>query len=208
MELINTNQVNYFSLSNSIKNGKTICYPTETLYGLGCAIDNDQAIAKLYEIKSREKEKKFSILFKDIKMLETYCEFNDTEKDLILHFMPGPLSMLLTIRDKNLIKDSLIGSNNKINCRVSSHPFIINLFQHLDVPIISTSANISGEKNMFTFKKIYNTFHDLVDIIIDDGNIKSSSGSTIIELNGKEIKIIREGDIKEKDIMVFLHGRN
>ena len=61
---------------------------------------------------------------------------------------------------------------------------------------------------MFTFKKIYNTFHDLVDIIIDDGNIKSSSGSTIIELNGKEIKIIREGDIKEKDIMVFLHGRN
>ena len=208
MELINTNQVNYFSLSNSIKNGKTICYPTETLYGLGCVIDNDEAIDKLYKIKSREKEKRFSILFKDLDMVEKFCDLNTTERDLIENFMPGPLSMLLRIKNDSSIRGSLVGLNNKINCRVSSHPFVIKLFEFLDVPIISTSANISGKENIFSFKTIYNTFHDLVDIIVDNGDINKSLGSTIIEIDCDNLKVLREGDIKEKDIMVFLHGRN
>ena len=208
MELINTNQVDYCSLSNSIKNGKTICYPTETLYGLGCVIDNDEAIGKLYKIKSREKGKRFSILFKDLNMVEEFCGLNTTERDLIENFMPGPLSMLLKIKNDNSIRGSLVGLNNKINCRVSSHPFVIKLFEFLDVPIISTSANISGKENIFSFKTIYNTFHNLVDIIIDGGDIEESAGSTIIEINKDDMKLIREGDIKEKEITVFLNGRN
>jgi L-threonylcarbamoyladenylate synthase len=208
LELINTNQVDYCSLSNSIKNGKTICYPTETLYGLGCVIDNDEAIGKLYKIKSREKEKRFSILFKDLNMVEEFCGLNTTERDLIENFMPGPLSMLLKIKNDNSIRGSLVGLNNKINCRVSSHPFVIKLFEFLDVPIISTSANISGKENIFSFKTIYNTFHNLVDIIIDGGDIEESAGSTIIEINKDDMKLIREGDIKEKEITVFLNGRN
>ena len=208
MELTNTNQVNYFSLSNSIKNGKTICYPTETLYGLGCVIDNDEAIGKLYKIKSREKEKRFSILFKDLNMVEEFCDLNTTERDLIDNFMPGPLSILLKTKNNNSIRGSLVGLNNKINCRVSSHPFVMRLFEFLDVPIISTSANISGKENIFSFKTIYNTFHNLVDIIIDGGDIEESAGSTIIEINKDDMKLIREGDIKEKEITVFLNGRN
>ncbi len=208
MELTNTNEVNYFSLSNSIKNGKTICYPTETLYGLGCVIDNDEAIGKLYKIKSREKEKRFSILFKDLNMVEEFCDLNTTERDLIDNFMPGPLSILLKTKNNNSIRGSLVGLNNKINCRVSSHPFVIRLFEFLDVPIISTSANISGKENIFSFKTIYNTFHNLVDIIIDGGDIEESAGSTIIEINKDDMKLIREGDIKEKEITVFLNGRN
>ena len=98
--------------------------------------------------------------------------------------------------------------NNKINCRVSSHPFVVKLFEFLDVPIISTSANISGKENIFSFKTIYNTFHNLVDIIVDNGDINKSLGSTIIEIDCDNLKVLREGDIKEKDIMVFLHGRN
>jgi L-threonylcarbamoyladenylate synthase len=208
LELTNTNEVNYFSLSNSIKNGKTICYPTETLYGLGCVIDNDEAIGKLYKIKSREKEKRFSILFKDLNMVEEFCDLNTTERDLIDNFMPGPLSILLKTKNNNSIRGSLVGLNNKINCRVSSHPFVIRLFEFLDVPIISTSANISGKENIFSFKTIYNTFHNLVDIIIDGGDIEESAGSTIIEINKDDMKLIREGDIKEKEITVFLNGRN
>ena len=91
---------------------------------------------------------------------------------------------------------------------MSSHPFVIRLFEFLDVPIISTSANISGKENIFSFKTIYNTFHNLVDIIIDGGDIEESAGSTIIEINKDDMKLIREGDIKEKEITVFLNGRN
>ena len=91
---------------------------------------------------------------------------------------------------------------------MSSHPFVIKLFEFLDVPIISTSANISGKENIFSFKTIYNTFHNLVDIIIDGGDIEESAGSTIIEINKDDMKLIREGDIKEKEITVFLNGRN
>ena len=84
----------------------------------------------------------------------------------------------------------LVGLNNKINCRVSSHPFVVKLFEFLDVPIISTSANISGKENIFSFKTIYNTFHDLVDIIVDNGDINKSLGSTIIEIDCDNLKAV------------------
>jgi len=208
LQIVDLYKTDFASLVDNIKRGKTLCYPTETIYGLGCIISNAQAIEKIYQIKSREKEKKFSILFKDIKMVKKFCKLNAIEKDLIMKFTPGPLSILLKIKNTNLVLNSLIGEDSKINCRISSHPFVINLFELLDVPIVSTSANLSRDKNIFSFKTIYSTFHNLVDIIINAGDIKESLGSTIVEIENDGIKIIREGDIKEKEIMVFLHGRN
>ena len=208
MQIFDSYKTDFASLVDNIKKGRTFCYPTETIYGLGCIISNEQAIEKIYQIKSRRKEKKFSILFKDIEMVKRFCKVGVIEKDLIMKFTPGPLSILLRIKDESSVMDSLIGENNKISCRISSHPFVAKLFESLDVPIIATSANLSGDKNIFSFKTIYNTFHNLVDIIINDGDIKESLGSTIVEIENDDIKIIREGDIKEKDITVFLHGRD
>jgi len=208
LQIFNSGKTDYASLAMLLKDGQIFCYPTETLYGLGCTVDNKLGLERIYKIKSREKEKKFSILFKDLEMIREFCEIGKIEEDLIMNFTPGPLSILLRTRNENLANKLLIGLNGKISCRVSSHPFVAGLFKSLNIPIVSTSANISGSKNIFSFKTIYNTFHNLVDIIVDGGDINESMGSTIIEMDKNDMKLIREGDIKEKEITVFLNGRN
>ena len=150
-----------------IKEGSTICYPTETLYGLGCNCEDQRAIDKIYDIKKREKEKNFTLLFKDLNMLSDNCETSDSETRLINKFSPGPFSILLKVKKQSSINSKIISANKEVCCRISSHPFVIRLFEVLDTPIVSTSANLSGNNNIFLFKTIYNTFHNLVDYAIN-----------------------------------------
>ena len=78
----------------------------------------------------------------------------------------------------------------------------------INIPIISTSANVSGNKNIFLFKTIYNTFHNLVDSIIDYGDIEKSLGSTIVKATERELLIIRDGDLESKKIKDFYNGKS
>ena len=102
----------------------------------------------------------------------------------------------------------MVSSKNEVCCRISSHPFVTSLFELLDCPIISTSANVSGNKNIFLFKTIYNTFHNLVDCMIDYGDIEKSLGSTIVKNTKNSLVIIREGDLDSKNIKEFYNGKN
>ena len=191
-----------------IKEGSTICYPTETLYGLGCNCEDQRAIDKIYDIKKREKEKNFTLLFKDLNMLSDNCETSDSEARLINKFSPGPFSIVLKVKKQSSINSKIISPNKEVCCRISSHPFVIRLFEVLDTPIVSTSANLSGNNNIFLFKTIYNTFHNLVDCIIDYGDINKSLGSTIVKETSSDLAIIREGDLSSSLIMDFYDGKS
>ena len=180
MLVYNQSQVDPIKILSLIKSGSILCYPTETLYGLGCSADNEDAIKKIYEIKKREEEKNFTLLFKDLEMIKDFCNLEYWDEELILKFSPGPFSILLQAKESKSIDRRLVSSKNEVCCRISSHPFVTSLFELLDCPIISTSANVSGNKNIFLFKTIYNTFHNLVVCIIDYGDIEKSLGSTIV----------------------------
>ena len=208
MLVYNQSQVDPKKILSLIKSGSVLCYPTETLYGLGCSADNEDAIKKIYEIKKREEEKNFTLLFKDLKMIKDFCNLEYYDEELILKFSPGPFSILLQAKKSKSIDRRLVSSKNEVCCRISSHPFVTSLFELLDCPIISTSANVSGNKNIFLFKTIYNTFHNLVDCIIDYGDIKKSLGSTIVKNTKNGLIIIREGDLDSKNIKEFYNGKN
>ena len=208
MQVYKKSHIDYNKIAKSLNSGLTICYPTETLYGIGCLANNDQGIKEIYKIKKRDKEKNFTLLFKDFQMIQKYCNIEDIEKKLIEKFSPGPFSILLDAKKSCDIDTRVIGSNNKICCRVSPHNFVKTLFKFVDFPIISTSANISGNKNIFLFKTIYNTFHNLVDCIIDYGDISESLGSTIVTNTIEGLKIIRNGDLDSKIIKDFYNGQN
>lgn len=193
---------------NLLKDGGVFCYPTETLYGLGCLANNKKAIEKIYEIKKREKEKNFTLLFKDLNMIKNYCNPTGIDERLISEFSPGPFSILLEAKEESLINKEIISDNNEICCRISSHEFVDKLFNFGNFPIISTSANVSGNKNIFLFKTIYNTFHNLVDSIIDYGDIEESLGSTIVKATKNGLLIIRKGDLDSNRIKEFYDGKS
>tara|TARA_Y100001970_G_scaffold290754_1_gene425612 strand:+ start:6211 stop:6837 length:627 start_codon:yes stop_codon:yes gene_type:complete len=204
----NKSEIQFDKIVKSLKLGSTICYPTETLYGIGCIANNYEGIEKIYEIKKRDREKNFTLLFKDLDMLSKHCNIKDIERELILNFSPGPFSILLEAKKSSTIDSRVINDNNKICCRISPHIFVKTLFEFIDLPIISTSANISGNKNIFLFKTIYNTFHNLVDFIIDYGDIPESLGSTIVMNTRDGLIVLREGDLDSEIIKDFYNGQS
>ena len=83
MLVYNQSQVDPIKILSLIKSGSILCYPTETLYGLGCSADNKDAIKKIYEIKKREEEKNFTLLFKDLEMIKDFCNLEYYDEELI-----------------------------------------------------------------------------------------------------------------------------
>jgi len=182
--------------------GGVIIYPTETLYGIGCISNNTNAYKRIYKIKNRDYSMPFPVLVKDFDMLYEYAYVPKGLDELLSNFLPGPLTLILNIRKK--IFPDISKEDRKAALRISKHPFVDSLFGFINKPLISTSANISGSKNLFDIKDIEKEFTDEIDLIIDSGTISASKGSTIVDFTISPPKIIREGDIPVNTINKFL----
>ncbi len=207
--IIKKNAIDFDKISDLIKEGSIFCYPTDTLYGLGCRYDNKTSIEKIISLKGREKNHFFTLLFKDSKMLNNFFSISELEKNIINKFLPGKLSILLTPKDKNMFYNNFIGLDDKVSCRISSDSFTKEIYNKIDFPIVSTSANISGNENLFNISDIINTFEKSLDFIVDYGDIGYSRGSTILNVNKDSLNLIRDGDIQFETITKELdYGNN
>ena len=182
--------------------GGVIIYPTETLYGIGALVFCEDAVQRIYEIKGRPSGRPIPILVKDTDMLERVAEVNDCALSLAKKFWPGALTLVL--KEKGRLPALITAGTGKVAVRVSSNKFVKRLFQFIDSPLCSTSANISGEKNLLSFDYIRSTFRNKVDLIVDSGNIPPSKGSTIIDTTVRPPKLIREGDVTARELKEFL----
>lgn len=173
------------------KNG-IILYPTDTIWGIGCDATNYKAVEKINKIKKRTKDKNFIVLIDDIKKLNNYVEnIPEILYDLI-ESIDTPLTIIYPYA-KNLTKN-VIAKDNSIGIRITKDVFCKKLIQLFGKPIISTSANISGEENPIYFNKISKDIINSVDYVVDlfHDRIKEIKPSTIIKLkvNG-EFSVIR-----------------
>jgi len=174
--------------------GKTVVYPTETIYGLGCAAGNIKAVRKIYQIKGRAKNKALPFLLADMRMANKYLKFNPTAIKLAKKYWPGPLSLVLptTALGRRLFGGADAG------VRISSNKFATKLVRALGQPLISTSANLSSKPSASSAKQVIKYFKNRrykPDLIIDAGRLPKSKGSTFVRISGSEIEIIRLGDI-------------
>lgn len=184
-----------------VERGGVIIYPTETLYGIGALASSEKSAEKVFDIKGRPHGSPIPVLGRDITMLERLVEFNKTAASLAEEFWPGPLTLVL--KDKGNLPPLITAGTGKAAVRVSAHPFVIRLFNELDSPVTSTSANPSGGLNLLEFKEIFDTFNGKVELIIDSGNIPPSKGSTVVDATTIPPGIIREGDITFRDLKEF-----
>ena len=175
----------YLFISKILKNRGTIIYPTETIYGVGGKGFDKEVTEKIFQIKNRPQSKSFLLLFKNRDMLEKYVVIKSKlENKIIEKYWPGEITLILQDRH----------GNSNIACRISSHPFVQKLFEFIDFPIISTSANLSGEKYNGNFERIYQIFKNKVDIFVNNGN-RDGEPSTIVKVENSRVKIIRKGKI-------------
>lgn len=176
-----------------LKNGGVILYPTDTVWGLGCDATNEAAVAKIYKIKNRTDQKSMLVLIDNANKIPSYInEMPEIAWDLI-DLTEKPLTIIYP-GAKNLAKN-LIASDGTIGIRVSKEIFNQKLIERFRKPIVSTSANISGESTPSNFNEISNRVLSEVDYIVkwrqDDYSKSNPSSILKLGING-EIEIIRE----------------
>ena len=182
---------------DTLERGWVLAYPTETTYGLGVNPFNQDAVALLDSVKKRSKGKPYLMLVKNIDMLNQYAQVEESSKKILEMLWPGPASFVLKAKDK--LPAWMIDKDGNACFRVSSSKFTAKLFEYIDRPIVSTSANpesfpIAKDINeVFAYFQLEERIAVFPDLYED---VKGSIPSTIIDLTKKTPKVIRKGAIK------------
>jgi len=182
-----------------ILNEGVIGYPTETVYGLGANALSDAAVEKVFKLKGRERAKPILIISSDIEQVtKLISSFPARAEILARFFWPGPLTIVFEASLK--LPDLLLGGGSRIGIRIPDNRTCLELLKLCGVPITSTSANISGQKNPISAQEVYENFGDKLDLIIDGGASPSRTPSTVVLVKHDNVTLIREGAITKVEI--------
>ena len=176
-----------------LRSGGIILYPTDTIWGIGCDATNPAAVRRIYEIKQRIDAKSMLILMENPNLLNSYItEVPEIAWDLI-EVADNPLTIIYP-GAKNLATN-LIAADGSIGIRITSEPFTQQLIQRFRKPVVSTSANISGQKSPKNFAGVSDEIKQLMDYIVTyrQDDLTGANPSGIIKLGvGGQIEIIRK----------------
>ncbi|RZD38366.1 MAG: threonylcarbamoyl-AMP synthase [Methanobacteriota archaeon] len=169
----------------AIRNGEIVIYPTDTVLGMGCDPFNQTAVDKLFEIKGKQSDG-LSIMLNNKKEIYNYCEVNKKYEKIISDFLPGPITLIMKSK-KKFAKG--VTKNGNIAIRIPLNKTANDLAK--DKPVITTSANIHGEKIAANIKEAKNIFQNNCYYL--DGDKPTNIESTIIDLSKDQPEIRRIG---------------
>jgi L-threonylcarbamoyladenylate synthase len=178
----------------ALERGEVIVFPTETLYGLGADALDPTAVDRVLQLKGRDPANPISVLVADRAMLSSLVsEISPMAEKFIARFWPGPLTLVLPARRD--IPRPLLNTDGGVGVRISSHPTAAAIVQALGRPLTATSANPTGQSPARTVQQARDYFGGEIEIFIDGSELTSTTGSTVAEIIGDRIRIIREGEI-------------
>lgn len=177
---------------NHLKKGNTILYPTDTVWGIGCDATNYDAVQKIYELKQRDNKKALICLVSDFKMLDYYVNSIPEVAYDILKYAAKPTTIIYD--NPKHVSENLIAEDNTLAIRVIRQGFAHQLIKKFKKPIVSTSANISGQPTPQSFDKISDAILKGVDYVVNlSSESKKVKPSSIIKLtNDGVVTIIRD----------------
>jgi len=184
--------------SQIIEKGGIVVFPTDTVYGIGCNPYNENSVKKIYEIKSRTELKSLPVLAYSLDVVKEIALIDEFTEKIIEKYWPGPLTLILELTDQKLKKSLNLG--NKIAVRIPDSKCTLKLLEKCRL-LVGTSANISGNSSYTNPDECIKNIKNY-DMFLNGGIIISKGESTIIEIENKEIKIIREGTLKIEDIVI------
>ncbi|MEH6536569.1 MAG: L-threonylcarbamoyladenylate synthase [Psychroserpens sp.] len=175
-----------------LKQGGLILYLTDTVWGIGCDATNYEAVKKVYKLKQRDDSNALLCLVNNYAMLERHVDNVPNMAYTILDIAVKPTTIIYD--NPAGVAENLIGKDNTLAIRVVKNKFCEKLIKYFKKPLVSTSANISGQPSPKSFKEISDEILKGVDYVVNLQNEKSQSQpSTIIKLsNDGMVKIIRE----------------
>ncbi len=198
MEFLNKDEEGILKASEYLLNKEVIAFPTETVFGLGVISNDKECFDKLVKVKNRRPDKPFTLMISSLKQVEDIVEINKTAKKIIDKFLPGELTIILKSKDNINPYYSL--NTGFIGIRMPKDDFILKLIDKVNVPLFVPSCNPSDLKPAINDKEAYDYFKNSIKAIIK-GNSISNVPSTVIKVDNDKVSLLREGNIKFKDIM-------
>jgi L-threonylcarbamoyladenylate synthase len=179
-----------------------IVYPTDTFYGLGANCFSQQALQRIFEIKRRPGSKGLPVLVSDLEMAKGLAaELPPVFQTLASQFWPGPLTVVL--RAASDLPEELVGPGRTVGIRLPAVLWLQALVQETGVPLVTTSANISGQGEIESAEEVKRVFKGKVDLIVDGGRAPGGKPSTVLDLTGEKPVLVREGVIGKKALGKF-----
>src|SRR5450631_574100 len=173
-----------------LRDGGVIAYPTDTTYGIGCSIFNKKGIERIYQMKHREHKKPFSFICPNLSEVARYARVSNTAFKILKKYLPGPYtSVLEATRD---VPDLLLTRQKTVGIRIPDNRICLDIVQMLGNPIVTTSANLSGEDPSADPSFIEEIFGHQLDIIVDGGEL-TKEVSSVVSLISDTPEILRVG---------------
>lgn len=191
-------------VAEAIRNGKVVVFKTDTVYGIGANAYDEEACRRIYEIKRRPLRKPLSVLITDKEMLEKIVEtISPVERRLIEGFWPGALT--IKFRKKiGVLPDVISAGDGFVRVRLLGKGMARELVAAAGVPVVAPSANLSGSPTGTKIAEIMEELGGKVDYVLDEGDVADETTSTIVQVAGEKVTILREGKIKQKEIEWYL----
>lgn len=174
----------------TLKQGGVIAYPTDTTYGIGCDIFNKRGVKKIYQIKQRDARKPFSFICADLSDASNYAHVSNFAFKIMKRHLPGPYTFVLDAT--RIVPDSVTTKQKTVGIRIPDDQIALDIVRELGHPLITTSANLSGEAPLHDPREIDLSMGHMLDIVID-GGIRYGDPSTVISLIDDRIEVLREG---------------
>ena len=202
--IFKANDENILKAAEQIKAGGLVAFPTETVYGLGANVYNSKAVASIFEAKGRPRFNPLISHIAEIDFLKEYVQTDERVMALAKKFWPGPLTFVLKRIDDNPALDLACAGLKTATVRMPRHPVALALIKKSGVPIVAPSANKSQTLSPTRAEDVFESLGANVDMILDGGKCAVGVESTIIDLTGKDVVMLRAGGVALEDLEDFL----
>ena len=202
-EILKPAPENLLRAAKLIHAGELVAFPTETVYGLGADAFNVDACKKIYATKERPADKPLTLHVATFEMIEQIAEISSAAEKLIEKFLPGPLTLILP--KKNIVPDFVTCNSKNVGVRFPKNSVAQDFIKSAGVPLVASSANISGKNPPTTAQEVFENLNGKVEIILDGGKCNVGISSTVADISSGELKILRQGIISAAQILGTLN---
>ncbi|MBI3012930.1 MAG: threonylcarbamoyl-AMP synthase, partial [Elusimicrobia bacterium] len=186
-----------------LRRGGVVCFPTETVYGLGARLFDEMAIRAVYQIKGRPRDNPLIVHISDLKMLELLAVGMPLEtQNLVKKFWPGPLTIVC--KKSEFVSRSVTAGLETVAIRMPRHPVATELLSALKEPIAAPSANRSGRPSPTRHEDVLREMRGKADLILDGGQSDFGLESTVVDLAHRPFRILRPGCVTAEELKTVL----
>lgn len=175
-----------------LRAGGIVIYPTDTVYGMGCSVENKNAIERIHLIKRQRPDRPFSFVCSDLTHIAEYAQVSNLAFKTMKHLIPGPYTFILPAARMKQLPKILISRRKTVGIRVPDSPLTQALVRELGHPILSTSVTGANGEVLTDPDLIADLLNNVVQMILDAGELHSDQ-STVIDLTGDRPEIVRRG---------------